>query len=87
MDGSEKHSFIVNALSFDDLLNSFVLLFKEVYGSKALNDINSKVQISNKCIGFLKLTKERKVRPGTYDFINVINSSSSFIFLSSEKKV
>lgn len=67
-------------LSFREL----VKFFEKQYGELKLNDIFEKVETSKKVNRFLRETFERRVRPGTNDFLAVIHSSTSFTFAKAE---
>lgn len=67
-------------LSFRELVN----FFEKQYGEIKLKDIFEKVETSKKINKFLRETFERRVRPGTNDYLTVIHSSSSFTFAKAE---
>lgn len=67
-------------LSFRELVN----FFEKQYGELKLKDIFEKVETSKKVNKFLRETFERRVRPGTNDYLAVIHSSTSFTFAKAE---
>jgi hypothetical protein len=78
-----KHDIIEKVpflLSFRELVN----FFEKQYGEIKLKDVFEKVKTSKKINKFLRETFERRVRPGTNDYLAVIHSSSSFTFAKAE---
>lgn len=67
-------------LSFRELVN----FFEKQYGELKLKEIFEKVETSKKVNRFLRETFERRVRPGTDDYLTVIHSSTSFTFAKAE---
>lgn len=75
---------IIETVPFLLSFREFNNFFEKQYGEQKLQDIFKKVHTSNKANAFLRETFERRVRPGTDDFLIVINSSSSFLFAKAE---
>lgn len=75
---------IIETVPFLLSFREFVIFFERQYGEIKLKDIVEKVHTSKKCINFLRLTFDRKIRPGTDDYLTVIHSSSSFTFAKAE---
>jgi hypothetical protein len=64
--------------------NEFVQFFENQYGEIKLKEVFEKVHTSKKCNVFLRQAFERRVRPGTDDYLAVIHSSTSFTFTNAE---
>lgn len=75
---------IIETVPFLLSFREFVNFFEKNYGEIKLKNIFEKVHTSKKCTSFLHATFEKRIRPGTDDYLTVINSSSSFLFAKAE---
>lgn len=70
---------------FSFMLDVFVSFYQKEYGELSTNEIAVKLYTSKKANKFLIETAQRKLRPGTNDYLAVVHSSSHFMFAKAEK--
>ena len=75
---------IISQVAFEEVLETFVTFFQKEYGELLSKDIGIKVYTSKKANKFLQETANRRVRPGTPDYLAIIHSSTHFTFAKAE---
>lgn len=81
---TSMREFIINTVPFARLLGSFLSFFGVEYGQKLVEELGTKVYTSKKANKFLLETRQRRIKPGTDDYLRVIHSSSHFTFSKAE---